>query len=74
MNETLFSSKKGKEKEGANGSMPSGRRVPKGRKRVAYKKFVIGLAFLGLYVTQGGTFNFGVSMENWFLQKSLLYR
>ncbi|THH12341.1 hypothetical protein EW145_g8 [Phellinidium pouzarii] len=70
VDESLFSTKKGKEKEAFTG----GRRIPKGRKRVAYKKLLIGLAFLGLYVTQIGTFNLGVSLQKWFVQKNLLYR
>ncbi|CCM03379.1 uncharacterized protein FIBRA_05509 [Fibroporia radiculosa] len=48
--------------------------VPKGRKRVAYSKMLIGLAFLGSYVTFAGSFNLGVTIEDWFVQRSLLYR
>lgn len=48
--------------------------MPKGRKRVAYRKLVVGLAFLGLFVTQSGSFSYGEALKDWFLQKSLLYR
>lgn len=68
IDESLFSSKGKKE------AKSSGRRIPSGRKRVAYRKMLIGLAFLGMYVTQIGTFNFAVSLQDWFLQKGLLYR
>ena len=53
---------------------PSWRKLPSGRKRVAYRKFVMGLVFLGVFVTQGGKYNFAVSLEDWFAQKSLFYR
>ncbi|KZT12889.1 MBOAT-domain-containing protein [Laetiporus sulphureus 93-53] len=48
--------------------------VPKGRKRVAYRKMLIGLAFLGAYVTFSGSFNLGVTVQGWFAEKSILYR
>ncbi|EJD00976.1 MBOAT-domain-containing protein [Fomitiporia mediterranea MF3/22] len=70
VDESLFTTKKGKEKA----VTPGGRRVPIGRKRVAYRKMVIGLVFLGMYVTQIGKFSFASSLEDWFAQKSLLYR
>ncbi|KAL5508428.1 ALE1 [Sanghuangporus vaninii] len=70
VDETLFTTKKGKEKAITSGS----RRVPSGRKRVAYRKMFVGLVFLGLFVTQGGKFNFAVSLQEWFVRKSLLYR
>ncbi|KAH8113294.1 MBOAT-domain-containing protein [Phellopilus nigrolimitatus] len=69
IDESLFSTKKGKEKE-----TPGERRIPKGRKRVAYRKLLVGLAFLGLYVTQIGKFNYSVSLQEWFAKESLLYR
>lgn len=69
IDETLFTTRKGKEK------VPTqGRRIPKGRKRVAYRKMVEGLGFLGLYVTLIGRFNFEVTLADWFETKSLLYR
>ncbi|KII96053.1 hypothetical protein PLICRDRAFT_151169 [Plicaturopsis crispa FD-325 SS-3] len=47
------------------------RRVPKGRKRVAYLKLVLGLAYLGAFVVLGGKFNFNVATTPWFLTLSL---
>ena len=62
----------------ANGSKneteKKGRLVPKGRKRVAYRKLITGLVFLGLFVTQNGKFNFSVSLQDQFIKESLLYR
>jgi lysophospholipid acyltransferase len=62
----------------ANGNVPggtkSGRKVPKGRKRVAYRKMILGLLFLGLFVTLGGSFNYGVAIQPWFAARSILYR
>ncbi|PAV20812.1 MBOAT-domain-containing [Pyrrhoderma noxium] len=62
----------------ANGSKneteKKGRLVPKGRKRVAYRKLITGLIFLGLFVTQNGKFNFSVSLQDQFIKESLLYR
>lgn len=52
----------------------SGRKVPKGRKRVAYRKMVIGLGFLGLFVTLSGSYNFGVAIQPWFSARGLLFR
>ncbi len=65
------------EKKGSEGdalSQKSKRLLPSGRKRVAYRKLVTGLAFLGLYVTQIGTFSFEQALHDWFKAKGLLYR
>lgn len=51
-----------------------GRKVPKGRKRVAYRKMATGLAFLVLFVTMSGSWNFGVAIQDWFKQRGWLYR
>lgn len=51
-----------------------GRIVPRGRKRVAYRKMVTGLLYLGLFVFFGGQYNFAVAIQDWFPTKSLLYR
>ena len=51
-----------------------GRKVPKGRKRVAYRKMATGLGFLALFVTMGGSWNFNVAIQDWFRQRSWLYR
>ncbi len=69
VDETIFVTPKGKEKP-----LPPGRRVPQGRKRVAYRRLVTGLIYLGLYVALAGTFNFNVALDEWFVRKSLVYR
>jgi lysophospholipid acyltransferase len=51
-----------------------GRKIPPGRKRVAYRKMFMGLLYLGLFVVFGGSFNFGVALAPWFLTKSFGYR
>lgn len=51
-----------------------GRLVPRGRKRVAYRKMVVGLVYLGLFVVLGGQYNFGIALQDWFTERSLLYR
>ncbi|OCH95961.1 MBOAT-domain-containing protein [Obba rivulosa] len=50
------------------------RRIPKGRKRVAYVKMVKGLVYLGLFVTCIGSFNYGVAIQDWFAEKNFWYR
>lgn len=50
------------------------RAVPPGRKRVAYNKMFFGLGYLGLYVFLFPKFNYGETVEPWFLRKSLLQR
>jgi lysophospholipid acyltransferase len=63
VHETLF---RGQEEKG------NSRRIPHGRKRVAYRKLLTGLAFLGLYVVLGGSYNFAATLTsdfekmNWF--------
>lgn len=51
-----------------------GRLVPRGRKRVAYRKMVMGLIYLGLYVVFGSQYNLSVQLQDWFVQKTLLSR
>lgn len=51
-----------------------GRLVPRGRKRVAYRKMVMGLVFLGIFVVFGGQYNFSIAVQDGFVSKSLLYR
>lgn len=69
VNETSFITAKGKEKENT-----SGRRVPSGRKRIAYSKMTTGLLFLGAYVFLIGRFNFTVVLDDWFVTRSFLFR
>src|SRR6266550_1781220 len=51
-----------------------GRLIPKGRKRVAYMKMLMGLIYLGIFVVLGGTHNFAVALTPWFASKPLLFR
>lgn len=51
-----------------------GRLVPRGRKRVAYRKMVMGLIFLGLFVVFGGQYNFSIAIGDGFIHRSLFYR
>lgn len=69
VNETLFVTPKGKEKP-----FPPGRRIPAGRKRVAYKRLAIGLAYLGLFVLYAGKYNYSVALQMWFGKKNKFYR
>jgi lysophospholipid acyltransferase len=48
--------------------------MPTGRKRVAYRKMIIGLAWLGAYVTFYGSYNFTRVLEPWFAAKSFPVR
>ncbi|KAH7931427.1 MBOAT-domain-containing protein [Leucogyrophana mollusca] len=68
IDETLFKSTEGK------GSRDSKRAVPNGRKRVAYRKMVVGLLFLGIFVVFSPSFYFGIAVTPWFVTQGLLYR
>ncbi|KAI6004231.1 MBOAT, membrane-bound O-acyltransferase family-domain-containing protein [Pisolithus albus] len=50
------------------------RAIPSGRKRVAYRKMVIGLLFLGAFVVLGPKYHFGIALTPWFLSQGLLKR
>ena len=52
----------------------SGLLIPKGRKRVAYRKMVVGLAWLGVFVLFAGQYNYGNAVKDWFLDYSIPYR
>lgn len=58
----------------AEDSRENGRLVPRGRKRVAYRKMVTGLVFLGLFVVFGGQYNYGNTIKDWFADYNLFYR
>ncbi|KIJ19826.1 hypothetical protein PAXINDRAFT_125984 [Paxillus involutus ATCC 200175] len=68
VDESLFKSVEGKSVK------PMRRAVPDGRKRVAYRKMLTGLAFLGLFVVLGPSFNFGIAITTQFLEQNLIYR
>jgi lysophospholipid acyltransferase len=67
INETVFKT------VDATGKLKRGR-IPSGRKRVAYTKFVTGLAFLGAFVLYGSTFNYFVLLKPWFKAKPYWYQ
>lgn len=53
----------------------SGRRlVPNGRKRVAYRKMLLGLAFLGIFVVFGGGHTFAASIQDSFVNRGIISR
>jgi lysophospholipid acyltransferase len=68
VNESLFKSAQGKS------SKPMRRVVPDGRKRVAYRKMLTGLVFLGLFIVLNPSFYYGIALTPWFLEQSLVYR
>ncbi|KAG6328886.1 hypothetical protein ID866_10203 [Astraeus odoratus] len=53
---------------------PSKRAIPDGRKRVAYRKMLVGLIFLGLFVVLSPTYHYGVAVTPWFLTLGLFKR
>ncbi|TRM68568.1 MBOAT, membrane-bound O-acyltransferase family-domain-containing protein [Schizophyllum amplum] len=53
---------------------PGHRRLPSGRKRVAYRRLIKGLVCLGLFVVLGGTYNFSATLEPWFINMSFWQR
>lgn len=71
IDESLY---KSAESDANENSTKPGRNVPKGRKRVAYRKMVLGLIFLGVYVALSGSYNFTVSVQPWFEGHNIVYR
>ena len=53
---------------------PARRAIPDGRKRVAYRKMLMGLVFLGLFVILGPSYNFAIALMPWFAEQTFLYR
>lgn len=68
VNETVF------QHAHVKATFKAGRTVPPGRKRAAYTKMVVGLAFLGAFVLFGPTYNFAASLTPEFAKKSFLSR
>jgi lysophospholipid acyltransferase len=52
----------------------NGRKLPPGRKRVAYKKMFMGLLYLGLFVVFGAKHNFSTALEPSFTKKNVIMR
>ena len=55
-------------------SKPMPRAIPDGRKRVAYRKMLMGLLFLGLFVVLSPSYNFAIALTPWFAEQNFLYR
>ncbi|KAG6918210.1 hypothetical protein DXG01_015803 [Tephrocybe rancida] len=68
VNETVFDDDKVKEK------VKGSRKLPSGRKRVAYGKMVMGLIYLGIYVVLGGQNNYSTALTPWFMEHNLFVR
>ncbi|KAF7301578.1 hypothetical protein MIND_00723300 [Mycena indigotica] len=66
VNETQFKDLKIKGKRGRN--------MPDGRKRVAYRKMVYGLIYLGVFVVFGPNWSFQLTKTDWFLHQPLYIR
>ncbi|KAI0269304.1 MBOAT, membrane-bound O-acyltransferase family-domain-containing protein [Gloeopeniophorella convolvens] len=60
----------------AGGPEPSARRrvIPDGRKRVAYRKMLFALGYLGVYMGIAPKISYQTTTTDWFLQQSLPYR
>ncbi|KXN91169.1 Lysophospholipid acyltransferase [Leucoagaricus sp. SymC.cos] len=52
----------------------SGRMLPPGRKRAAYTRMIMGLAYLGAFVFLGGTYNFSAALKPEFAEMSFVKR
>lgn len=57
-----------------DGSEPRGQGLPNGRKRAAYRKMLLALGFLGVYMGIAPKISFQTPVTDWFLQQNLLYR
>ncbi|KIM67664.1 hypothetical protein SCLCIDRAFT_20710 [Scleroderma citrinum Foug A] len=65
---SLFKTASGKAK------IPSKRTIPNGRKRVAYRKMLSGLLFLGIFAVLNPKFHYGIFLTPWFLTLNLFQR
>jgi lysophospholipid acyltransferase len=65
IDESLFEGKR---------SPSSTRSIPDGRKRVAYRKMLTGLVFLGIFVVLSPSFYYGIVITPWFMTQGFLYR
>ncbi|KIY45977.1 MBOAT-domain-containing protein [Fistulina hepatica ATCC 64428] len=50
------------------------RKIPSGRKRVAYMRMLLGLFYLGIFVLFGPSYNYHVGLTPWFLEQNLFKR
>lgn len=56
------------------GNNKSTRRLPSGRKRVAYFKMFMGFVYLGIFVVFGGQYNFSSALTPWFAEQGMFTR
>jgi lysophospholipid acyltransferase len=56
------------------GSEPHGPTIPYGRKRTAYRKLLLGLGFLGVYMGVAPKISFYTAVTDWFLEQGWPYR
>ncbi|KAK7695571.1 hypothetical protein QCA50_000207 [Cerrena zonata] len=56
------------------GKAPARRLIPKGRKRVAYRRGLLGLVCLGIFVVFGGTHTFAAAVTEKFAKMGLIQR
>lgn len=50
------------------------KRVPSGRKRVAYRQAVVGLVFLAVFAVLGHKFSFEAVLTDWWWTRGVLYK
>ncbi|KAG8895989.1 lysophospholipid acyltransferase [Tulasnella sp. 403] len=68
VNETVYGA-------AANGNTKrSSKRVPSGRKRVAYRKLLTGVACLGMYAVYDGKFSYQLMLQSSWMTKPFWYR
>lgn len=60
--------------DATSGSEPRGRPIPNGRKRTAYRKMLLALGFLGIYMGVAPRISFQTAATDWFLEQTLPYR
>ncbi|KAH8999427.1 MBOAT, membrane-bound O-acyltransferase family-domain-containing protein [Lactarius akahatsu] len=60
--------------DATNKSGPRGRPLPDGRKRTAYRKMLLALGFLGIFMGVAPKISFQTAVTDWFLEQSLLYK
>lgn len=48
--------------------------IPNGRKRIAYRKMLFALGYLGVYMGVAPTISYYTIVTDWFLEQSLPYR
>lgn len=56
------------------GSEPRKQSLPNGRKRTAYRKMLLALGFLGMYMGVAPKISLHTTVTDWFLQQNLLKR